>query len=112
MDVPLGFSSQTTVGKVCKLKKALYGLKQSPRAQFGRFLKAMLGFGYQQSYVDHTLFVKRNVNKVTELIVYVDDIVVTGNDEEEVTHLKMQLAKKFEIKELGPLRYFLGIEVA
>ncbi|XP_028100331.1 uncharacterized protein LOC114299723 isoform X1 [Camellia sinensis] len=112
MDVPPGFSSQSTVGKVCRLKKALYGLKQSLRAWFGRFLKAMLGFGYQQNNVDHTLFVKRNVHKVTVLIVYVHDIVVTGNDEEEVTHLKMQLANEFEIKELGPLRYFLGIEVA
>ena len=110
MDVPPGFSSQSTIGRVCRLKKALYGLKQSPRAWFDRFLKAI--FRYQQSNADHTLFVKRNVHKVTVLIVYVDDIVVTGNDEEEVTHLKMQLAKKFEIKELGPLRYFFGIEVA
>ncbi|XP_028094659.1 uncharacterized protein LOC114294708 [Camellia sinensis] len=58
------------------------------------------------------MFVKHNANKVVVLIVYVDNIVVTGNDEEEVTHLKRQLAKKFEIKDLGPLRYFLGIEVA
>ncbi|GMP42374.1 hypothetical protein CsSME_00012145 [Camellia sinensis var. sinensis] len=63
MDVPPGFSSQSTVGKVCRLKKALYGLKQSPRTWFGRFLKAMLGFGYQQSNADHTFFVKRNVHK-------------------------------------------------
>ncbi|XP_028075597.1 uncharacterized protein LOC114277840 [Camellia sinensis] len=58
------------------------------------------------------MFVKHNANKVVVLIVYVDNIVVTGNYEEEVTHLKRQLAKKFEIKDLGPLRYFLGIEVA
>ncbi|CAL5418427.1 unnamed protein product [Camellia sinensis] len=112
MDIPPGFSSQSTVGKVCRLKKALYGLKQSPRAWFDRFLKAMLRFGYKQSNADHTMFVKRHANKVTVLIVYVDDIVVTGNDEEEVTHLKMLLAKEFEIKDLGSLRYFLGIEVA
>ena len=97
MDVPQGFSCQSTVGKVCRLKKALYSLKQSLRAWFGRFLKATQGFGYQQSNPDHTLFVKHNVHKVTVLIVYVDDIVVTGNDEEEVTHLKMLLAKEFEI---------------
>lgn len=89
MDVPPGFSTQSTVGKVCRLKKTLYGLKQFSRAWFDRFLKAMLGFGYKQSNVNHIMFVKRNANKVIVLIVYVDDIFVTGNDEEDVTYLKM-----------------------
>ncbi|XP_028079048.1 uncharacterized protein LOC114280831 [Camellia sinensis] len=104
MDVPPGFSSQSTVRKVYRLKKALYGLKQSPQAWFDRFLKAMLRFGYKQNNANHTMLVKRYANKVIVLIVYVDDIVVTENDEEEVTHLKILLAKEFEIQDLGSLR--------
>uniref|UniRef100_A0A5B6Z677 Putative polyprotein n=1 Tax=Davidia involucrata TaxID=16924 RepID=A0A5B6Z677_DAVIN len=112
MEMPPGFSSQTTNGKVCRLKKALYGLKQSPRAWFGRFHKAMVKIGYKQSNADHTLFIKRRGDMITVLIVYVDDIVVTGNDSDEVSKLKVHLAREFEIKDLGSLRYFLGIEVA
>ena len=73
------------VNKVYRLKKALYGLKQSPRAWFGRFAKAMKNMGYNQSQGDHTLFIKHSkMDKVTALIVYVDDIVVKGNDFEEL----------------------------
>lgn len=49
---------------------------------------------------------------VTALLVYLDDIIVTGNDEKEKAALRQYLAKHFEIKELGKLKYFLGIEVA
>ena len=72
----------------------------------------MLKLKYKQSHANHTMFIKRSGNKITILIVYVDDIVVTMNDIEEVSHLKTCLTKEFEMKDLGPLRYFLGIEVA
>lgn len=71
----------------------------------------MLKFGYKQAQADHTLFVRRQGSQVTALIVYVDDIIVTGNDATEVAHLKESLAKEFEIKDLGSLQYFLGIKV-
>jgi hypothetical protein len=112
MDVHPRFSSHITVGKVCKLKKTLYGLKQSSRAWFGRFHNAMIKFGFKQSNSDHTMFVKRQGGKITVLIVYVDDIIVTGDDEDEISSIKQRLATEFEVKDLGPLRYFLGIEVA
>ena len=112
MDVPPGFSSHITEGKVCKLKKTLYGLKQSPRAWFGRFHSAMIKFGFKQTNSDHTMFVKRQRGKITLLIVYVDDIIVTGDDEDEINSIKKRLATEFEVKDLGLLRYFLGIEVA
>lgn len=99
-------------GKVCKLKKALYGLKQSPRAWFGRFSTFMKKIGYKQSDADHTLFVKAGDRTVTALIVYVDDMVVTGNDSEEIKRLQTLLATEFELKDLGHLKYFLGIEVS
>ncbi|RVW24249.1 Retrovirus-related Pol polyprotein from transposon TNT 1-94 [Vitis vinifera] len=84
MDLPSEcMVSEKQCQKVCKLKKSLYGLKQSPRAWFGTFTKSMRAFGYRQSNSDHTLFLKKQYGKITALIVYVDDMVVTGNDPEE-----------------------------
>ncbi|CAH9050716.1 unnamed protein product [Cuscuta europaea] len=99
-------------GKVCKLKRALYRLKLSPRAWFGRFSTFMKKSGYKQSDADHTLFVKTQKKSITALIVYVDDMVVTGNNPKEMAILQKVLAAEFELKDLGNLKYFLGIEVA
>jgi Reverse transcriptase (RNA-dependent DNA polymerase) len=112
MEVPPGFGTKQTVGKVCRLKKSLYGLKQSPRAWFDRFRKAMVGMGYQQTNADHTVFFKRHGAHITVLAVYVDDMIISRNDEEEIALLKRKLGKEFEVKDLGQLRYFLGIEIA
>ena len=104
--------SEKQCQKVCKLKKSLYELKQSPRAWFGRFTKLIRVFGYHQSNSYHTLFLKKQHGKITTLIVYVDDMVVTGNDPEERKALQNYLFREFEMKDLGPLKYFLGIEVS
>ena len=98
---------------VCRLKKALYGLKQSPRAWFEHFANSVKDGGYKQCQNDHTLFVKQSSEgKLSILIVYVDDIIITGDDETEIQTLKSRLSNEFEIKDLGQLRYFLGMEVA
>lgn len=112
MDPPPGISEYSTTSMVCKLKKALYGLKQSPRAWFGRFTKSMKNFGYKQSNSDHTLFIRHSQGKITALIIYVDDMIVTGNDYDSISRLQKYLASEFEMKKLGDLKYFLGIEVA
>ncbi|CAN6586683.1 unnamed protein product [Malus baccata var. baccata] len=111
MDFPLGYNAGGKTG-VCRLRKSLYGLKQSPRAWFGRFTQVMRRFGYYQSHSDHTLFVKRGSGKVTALIIYVDDMIITGDDSEEMMKLEQNLATEFEMKNLGDLKYFLGVEVA
>ena len=73
----------------------------------------MITMGYRQSQGDHTLFIKHSSSgKLTALLVYVDDIIVTGNDDKERQVLNQCLAKEFEIKALGRLKYFPGIEVA
>jgi len=72
----------------------------------------MIRFGYKQSHADDTMFIKQFVDKITILIVCVNDIVVTGNDVEEMSQIKARLSKEFEIKNLASLRYFLGIEIA
>ncbi|KAL0318797.1 UNVERIFIED_CONTAM: Retrovirus-related Pol polyprotein from transposon RE1 [Sesamum angustifolium] len=104
MDLPPGCNMQLKNSKqVCRLKKAFYGLKQSPRAWFGRFMQSMKSFGYKQSNSDHTLFLKYNKENVTALIVYVNDMIVTGNDPEERKALQNHLAREFEMKDLGPV---------
>lgn len=112
MDIPPGYTESSKSNMVCKLQKALYGLKQSPRAWFGRFNQAMKKYGFSQSNSDHTLFLKHQNRKVTALLIYVDDMIITGNDPEEITRLQEKLATEFEMKNLGGLKYFLGIEVA
>ncbi|CAN6440880.1 unnamed protein product [Victoria cruziana] len=99
-------------GKCCKLKKALYGLKQSPRAWFERLRCVLRMNGYRQGNEDHTLFVKRCDLSVAIFLVYVDDMIVTGDNINEINRLKKRLATEFELKDLGKLRYFLGIELA
>ena len=72
----------------------------------------MRKYGYHQSNSNHTLFLKHRQSKVTTLIVYVDDMIITRDDAEEILRLQEQLSTEFEMKNLGKLKYFLGIEVA
>ena len=94
------------------MKKSLYGLKQSPRAWFDRFSKVLKSEGYKQSLSDHTMFVKTEGKRRCILIVYVDDIILTGDHIDEMSRIKVALGKEFEVKDLGDLKYFLGMEVA
>ena len=113
MDPPPGFEKEFGEDKVCRLKKSLYGLKQSPRAWFERFGKVIRRYGYTQSQADHTMFYRHSeTGKLAILIVYVDDIILTGDDAREIETLKGRLATEFEIKNLGAVKYFLGIEFA
>nr|KYP47675.1 Retrovirus-related Pol polyprotein from transposon TNT 1-94 [Cajanus cajan]KYP47687.1 Retrovirus-related Pol polyprotein from transposon TNT 1-94 [Cajanus cajan] len=92
METPPGFEVKNKRNKVCLLKKALYDLKQSPRAWFGRFTKAIVSLGYRQSQRDHTLFIKHSsTGKLTLLLVYVDDMIIAGDDETEKLALKEKL---------------------
>ena len=72
----------------------------------------MRSVGYQQSNSDHTLFLKHNGERITALIMYVDDMIVTRDDPEERKTLQEQLAREFEINDLSELKYFLGIEMS
>ena len=77
------------------------------------FSNTLYKLGYNQGQADHTLFTKIGRDgKRTILIVYVDDIIITGDNHQEIQQLKQQLKQTFEVKELGELRYFLGLEVA
>ena len=109
MQIPPGYYQSAPRGSGYKLKKALYGLKQSPKWKFSTVMKSM---GYQPSDGDHTLFVKTGVNgRIAVLLKYVDNIIVSGNDEEEICSLGQKLSHGFDIKSLGLFRYFFGIEI-
>ena len=81
MEQPSGFVAQGESGLVCKLHRSLYGLKQSPRAWFGRFSSVVQEFGMLGSEADHSVFYHHNSSsQCIYLVVYVDDIVITGSD--------------------------------
>ena len=111
MEQPPGFVAQGEIGKVCRLRKSLYGLKQSPRAWFGKFSQAVEKFGLQKSKYDHFVFYWNSHSGIILLVVYVDDIVITGSDSTGISSLKSFLHGQFHTKDLGILRYFLGVEV-
>ena len=105
------FVAQGEIGRVCYLRKSLYRLKQSPHAWFGKFNEVIEKFGMQKSKFDHYVFYRNSQVGIILLVVYVDDIIITGNDMAGISSLKSFLHGQFHTKDLGMLKYFLGIEV-
>ncbi|GMP66002.1 hypothetical protein CsSME_00026546 [Camellia sinensis var. sinensis] len=95
-------------GQVCRLRCTLYGLKQSPCAWYDRFQTAVTELGFHSS----ALFLRHTLAGFVALLLYVDDMIITGSDSFAIFEIKQHLFRTFEIKDLGSLRYFLGIEVA
>lgn len=98
--------------RVCRLRKSLYGLKQASRQWFAKLKTSLLGLGFNQSKADYSLFILDQNKNLTFLVVYVDDIVITGTNEDAIEILKNKLKVLFRIKDLGELHYFLEIEVS
>lgn len=89
MKVPPGLDTHEGFGKVCRLRKSLYGLKQSPRAWFEKLTRVVKRYGFTQCQTDHTMFIKISPEgKKAIMIVYVDDIILTGDHLEEIKSLK------------------------
>ncbi|KAL0641862.1 hypothetical protein Bca4012_102644 [Brassica carinata] len=111
MHPPPGLEHLVKRGNVLRLKKAIYGLKQSPRAWYNKLSTTLNGRGFKKSELDHTLFTLTTPSGMIALLVYVDDIIITGSDKEGIIATKEFLKSMFEIKDLGEMKYFLGIEI-
>uniref|UniRef100_A0A2N9HRP8 Integrase catalytic domain-containing protein n=1 Tax=Fagus sylvatica TaxID=28930 RepID=A0A2N9HRP8_FAGSY len=113
MQLPPGFSQPPGFSyKVCRLRRALYGLKQAPRAWFAKFSSTISQHGFSASSYDSALFFRRSDHGITLLLLYVDDMIITGDDVQGIQDLKRFLGQHFKMKDLGPLSYFLGLEVS
>ncbi|KAJ6343827.1 hypothetical protein OIU76_005553 [Salix suchowensis] len=110
MSPPLGMF-KTPSSEVWRLRRSLYGLKQAPRAWFNKFCSTLLAFHFIQSQFDSSLFLHQTSAGIVLFIVYVDDIVITGSDNELLQHLQKHFHDSFHMKDLDPLQYFLGLEV-
>jgi hypothetical protein len=111
MSIPDGVHTSNP-NQVCKLLKSLYGLKQASRKWYEKLTSLLVAEGYIQSTTDHSLFTITSGSNFTALLVYVDDIILAGNCLTEIDRIKLILDSHFKIKDLGSLKYFLGLEVA
>ncbi|PKU64369.1 Retrovirus-related Pol polyprotein from transposon TNT 1-94 [Dendrobium catenatum] len=111
MSQPTGFKDSLHPDYVCRLKKSLYGLKQSPRKWFETFSTYLVTYGFQHSTADPSLLIYNKDSRLIYILVYVDDILLTGNDQAQITHLLSALHNIFHMKNLGSISYFLGMQV-
>jgi Reverse transcriptase (RNA-dependent DNA polymerase) len=112
MNLPPGHREENIPNLVCRLKKLIYGLKQSPRAWYGKLSNFLILCNFKVSGADSSMFTKKNSNGTTVVLVYVDDLIITGNNQLEIDCVKRDLKNKFDIKDLGKLKYFFGIKIA
>ncbi|KMQ89570.1 retrovirus-related gag-pol polyprotein [Lasius niger] len=111
MKQPPGFNADNEENLVCKLKKGIYGLKQAARLWNDEVHKALINIGFERSKNDNCLYTKPEGSGWCYLLVYVDDIIVAAKSNQTVVEIKNQIAEKFDIQDLGNIKYYLGIEV-
>jgi hypothetical protein len=110
IEQPQGFAVEDKKSHVCRLKKALYGLKQAPRAWYGHIDSFLTSLVFTKSKEDSNLYFKIMENEPVILLLYVDDLFLT-REENLIAECKQRLAAEFEMKDLGLMHYFLGLEV-
>ena len=98
--------------RVFRLRRTLYGFKQAPRAWFAKFNSTISQHGFSSSYFDTALFLRWSGHGISIILLYVDDMIIIGDDMQGIQYLKHFLGRQFEIKDLIPLNYFLGLEVS
>nr|GEY06183.1 hypothetical protein [Tanacetum cinerariifolium] len=111
MKQPSCFIDPQRLNHICLLHKSIYGLKQSPCSWFERLFKALFNLNFKGSKTDLSLFIYSRGDTLLYILVYVDEIIVTGNNKGTIDNIICQLGSAFALKDLGPLNYFLGIEI-
>jgi hypothetical protein len=112
LKLPLEHPQNGSSTLVCKLHKSIYGLKQSSRAWHAKLSVAPEDFGSTRSTTNSSLFIQLDSTHKLVVLIYVDDLIITGSNGDSITQLKRSLQQQFSIKNLGSLKYFLGIEMA
>ncbi|KAG8497424.1 hypothetical protein CXB51_008733 [Gossypium anomalum] len=112
MQQPEGFIVSEKEDYVCLLRKSLYGLKQSPRQWYKRFDSFTASHDFKRSSLDSCVYFKKNSNgSFVYLLLYVDDMLIAAKDKGEIRKVKAQLSEEFEMKDLGPAKKILGMEI-
>ncbi|KAK8672863.1 hypothetical protein V6N13_111220 [Hibiscus sabdariffa] len=111
MTQPEGFVTPENVGKVCKLQRSIYGLKQASRSWNLRFNDAIKEFGFIRNEDEPCVYKKFSGSIVSLLILYVDDILIIGNDVPTLQSIKTWLSSCFSMKDLGEAPYILGVKI-
>jgi len=111
MEQPPSYVDQTCPNLVCRLKKALYGLKQALRAWSDKIGQYLVTSRFQTSNANFSIYVKKTDHGIVVIVIYVDDLIITGDNDANIFDLKKFLKQKFEMKDLGELHYFFTIEV-
>ncbi|GJY38368.1 retrovirus-related pol polyprotein from transposon TNT 1-94, partial [Tanacetum coccineum] len=111
MAQPVGFIHPQYPNHVCKLRKALYDLKQAPRAWYIELKSFLVSYGFTNSVADTSLFIYNAHGVIVYFLVYIDDIIITGNNTSFIDKFVQQLHDRFALKDLGELHQFLGVEV-
>ena len=112
VEQPEGFEVPGKEDFVCLLRKTLYGLKQSPRAWFQLIASVLVDFDFQQCDSDPCIFIHKNEKgEQTYIALYVDDLLIAGDNEEDIATIKRRLSERFEMKDLGIASKFLGMEI-
>jgi hypothetical protein len=110
IEQPQGFEVHSRDTHFCKLKKDLYGLNQAPRAWYARIDSYLMRLGFSKSHEDPNLYYKVVNNAHVILLIHVNDLFLTG-EESLIIHCKNELASEFDMKDLGLVHYYLGLEV-
>jgi transposase InsO family protein len=112
VEQPEGYEVPGKEDFVCLLRKTLYGLKQSPRAWFQLIASVLVDFDFQQCESDPCIFIHKNdKGEQTYIALYVDDLLIAGDNDEDIATIKRRLSERFEMKDLGIASKFLGMEI-
>jgi len=111
MSLPPGITTVRS-NQVCKLTKALYGLKQASKQWYDQLSSFLYSINFVQSKANNSLFIRKSETSFIALLIYMDDILIAGNDIKDIDIVKNSLNFVFKIKDLGHLKFFLGLEIS
>ena len=111
MEIPDGFPGVSDPMLACRINRALYRLKQSPKASYDQINTWLHDQGLKRSECDPNLYYLRQNSKLTILLLYVDDLLITGDDAQAIINLKEKLQHKFSMTDLGEAQNYLGVEI-